>query len=127
MEGLYVIIIKFITELYTVTSQLNKGILKENDIRQIDKFRIYTLPHVTKSSFLYTTLHSPKLDKTFMNQHGHKVASQIVSFAGQKDYAAQSFGPKLNVELVGKAYSNYSCNRITFTQSHPQKFTCTCL
>lgn len=32
MEGLYVIIIKFITELYTVTSQLNKGILKENDI-----------------------------------------------------------------------------------------------
>lgn len=42
---------------------------------------------------------SPKLDKTFMNQHGHKVASQIVSFPGQKDYSAQSFGSEFNVEL----------------------------
>lgn len=41
----------------------------------------------------------PEFDETLMDKDSHKVARQIVPFAGQQDYAVKRFRPKLEVQL----------------------------
>lgn len=47
----------------------------------------------------HNSVHLPELNETLVDQQRHKVAGQIVTFAGQQYDAVKRFGPELQVQL----------------------------
>ena len=67
----------------------------------LENFKIHSLPPLAAvgGSIQLLNDYSPELDESLVNEQGHEIPRQVVSFARQQQDPIKSFRPELDVNL----------------------------
>lgn len=67
----------------------------------LENFKIHSLPPLAAvgGSIQLPNDYSPELDESLVNEQGHEIPRQVVSFARQQQDPIKSFRPELDVNL----------------------------